>query len=128
MSTQLTQREQEYLDCETPMLSGKKAAVRVVGGFFASFGQALVMPTTVYTKADKGLVRTIREIRYTKYKKAVLRKKDGKPYKKDKKLLKKLNEKDFILAEDTFDADEYTKRVYEEYMKRQEELRAREEK
>ena len=121
MSTELTPREQEYLDCETPMLSGKKAAVRLIGGLFASLGQALIVPTTVYTKADKGLVRTIREIRYTKYKRAVLRKKDGKPDKKDEKLLKKLNEKDFILAEDTYDPDEYTKKVYEEYLKRQEE-------
>ncbi len=66
-------------------------------------------------------MRTVREIRYTKYKRAVLRKKDGKPDKKDEKLLKKLNEKDFILAEDTYDPDEYTRKVYEEYMKKNEE-------
>ena len=43
-------------------------------------------------------MRTIREIRYTKYKKAVLRKQNGTPEKNDGKLLKKLNKKDFVLG------------------------------
>lgn len=117
--TELTAKEREYLDCETPLLSGKKAAVRLVTGFFTSFGQSLLMPTSAYGKAERKMSRTIREISYTKYKKAVLRKQNGTPDKKDEKLLKKLNKKEFVLAEDTFDADEFQRKLYEEYMRKQ---------
>lgn len=117
MSAQITDRERAYLECETPMLSGSQAAMRLIGGIFASFGQALFSPSSSLGKADRGLLRTVREMRYTKYKKAVLRKQNGAPAKKDEKLLKKLNEKDFILAEDAYDPDEFTRQVYEEYMK-----------
>ncbi len=114
----LTDREQEYLDCETPMLSTGKAAARVGMGVFASILQSAFMPGNSYGKADRGLMRTVREIRYTKYKKAVLRKRDGNPAKNDANILAKLNKNDFILAEDTYDADEYTKKLYEEYMRK----------
>ena len=117
-NTELTPREREYLDCETPLLSGKKAALRLIGGFFASFGQALISPTTTYSKAERKMTRTVREITYTKYKKAVLRKQSGTPNKNDEKLLKKLNKKDFVLADDAFDADEFQRKLYEEYMKK----------
>lgn len=123
---ELTPREQEYLDCDTPLLPGGKAAKLLVLGTLASFGQALVSPTTVYGKAERKLTRTIKEMRYTKYKKAVLRKQSGTPIKKDEKLLKKLNQKDFIFAEDNYDPDEFTKQIYDAYMKRQEELRNKE--
>ena len=122
---QLTPREREYLECETPLLSGGKAALRLIGGFFASFGKAIVSPTTVYGKSEQKITRTVKEIRYTRYKKAVLRKQNGTPKKGDEKLLKKLNKKDFIFAEDAYDPDEFTKQIYEEYLKRQEELRNR---
>ena len=102
----LTLREQEYFDCNTPMLTGGKATGRLIAGFFASFGKAIISPTSTYEKADRGLMRTIREINYTKYKKAVLRKQAGTPKKNDEKLLKKLNRKPFVLSEDTFDPDE----------------------
>ncbi len=114
---ELTPREREYLDCQTPMISGGNAAMRIIGGVFASLGQTLVAPSTAYNKTEKKLMRTAREIRYTRYKKAVLRKQNGTPAKKDEKLLKKLNKKDFVLAEDTYDPDEFTRQVYEEYMK-----------
>ena len=65
-------------------------------------------------------MRTIREIRYTKYKKAVLRKQSGTPKKNDEKLLKKLNQKDFVFDVDNFDPDAYAKQLYEEYMKKHE--------
>ena len=117
MSAELTPREQEYLACETPLLTGGSAALRLVGGIFASMAQAVFMPGTSSGKADRGLMRTVREMRYTKYKKAVLRKESGTPLKKDEKLLRKLNQKDFVLAEDTYDADKFTQKVYEEYMK-----------
>lgn len=113
----LTPREREYLDCETPMISGGKAAGRIVLSVFASFGQTLISPSSAYGRAERKMTRTIREIQYTKYKKAVLRKQSGTPAKNDEKLLKKLNSKDFVLAEDTFDADEFTKKLYEEYMR-----------
>lgn len=117
MSTELTEREREYLDCEVPLLTGGKAAGRITLGVFASMAQAVFSPSSGYGKADRGLTRTIREIRYTKYKKAVLRKDAGTPQKNDEKLLKKVNEKDFIFAADNYDPDEFTKQVYEEYMK-----------
>ena len=117
--TELTPREREYLDCETPLLSGGKAAGRIILGVFASMAQAIFSPSSSYGKADRGLMRTAREIRYTRYKKAVLRKQSGTPKKNDAKLLKKLNSKDFVLAVDTYDPDEFTKQVYEEYMKKQ---------
>lgn len=119
-SKELTPKEREYLDCETPLLSGKKAALRLVSGFFTSFGKSLIVPSSAYGNAERKMTRTIREITYTKYKKAVLRKQSGTPNKNDEKLLKKLNSKDFVLAEDTFDADEFTKHIYEEYMKNRE--------
>jgi len=115
----LTERELEYLNCETPMISGGSAAVRLTTGIIGSVFQAAFTPGN--GKADRGLMRTVREIRYTKYKKAVLRKQNGKPEKKDAKILEKLNKKDFVLAEDTYDPDEFTRKVYEEYMKKNEE-------
>ena len=118
--TERTPREREYLDCETPLLSGGRAAGRVILGVLASMAQAVFSPSSNYGKADRGLARTVREIRYTKYKKAVLRKKAGTPQKNDEKLLKKLNRKEFVLAEDTYDLDEFTKQIYEEYMKNRE--------
>lgn len=115
--THLTEREREYLDCETPMLSGGSAAARVMTGVFASMAQAVFSPSSSYGKADRGLMKTFREIKYTRYKKAVLRKKDGVMTEKDKRLLVKLNKGDFVLAPDTYDPDEFTKKVYEEYMR-----------
>lgn len=115
---ELTDREQEYLDCETPLLSGGSAAARIITGIFASMAQAVFSPSSGYGKADRGLMRTVREIRYTRYKKAVLRKQSGSPKKNDDKLLKKLNGKDFVLAVDQYDPDEFTQQVYEEYMKK----------
>lgn len=117
-SADLTEREREYLECSTPMLSSGNAAMRIVTGVFASLAQAAFTPGN--GKADQSLMKTVREIRYTRYKKAVLRKRDGAPAKNDEKLLSKLNKSDFILAEDAFDPDEYTRQVYEEYMKKHE--------
>ena len=114
---ELTPREQEYRNCDTPLLTGGRAAMRIVTGVFASMAQALVSPSSSCGKADRGLMRTAREITYTKYKKAVLRKEAGTPLKKDARLLKKLNKKNFVLAVDNYDPDEFTKQVYEEYMR-----------
>ena len=114
----LTEREREYLDCETPMITKGSAAARLITGFFAGFFQTIFAPSSAYNKVDKRLMRTIREIRYTKYKKAVLRKQNGTPKKNDEKLLKKLNQKDFIFDVDNFDPDAYAKQLYEEYMKK----------
>lgn len=112
---ELTAREQEYLDCEVPLVSTGSAVVRVIMGIFASLLQAVFMPGI--NKADIALMKTIHEIRYTKYKKAVLRKLSGESTEKDKKTLKKLNEKPFVLEVDTYDADKYTQEMYEEYMR-----------
>ena len=115
---QLTQREKQYADCEIPLLSGGAAAMRVTGAFFASLGQAFL--PGLNNKANSKLISTVREIRYTKYKKAVLRKLDNQPKKGDEKILKKLNKTDFILAYETYDPDEFTEQLYEEYMSRKE--------
>lgn len=114
---ELTPREQEYLNCETPLITGGQATGRIILGTLASFGQALVSPSSVYGKAERKLTRTIREITYTKYKKAVLRKQSGTPKKNDDKILKKLNKKDFVFAADSYDPDAFTKQVYEEYLR-----------
>ena len=120
MSTgNLTERELEYLNCDVPMISRGSAAARLTAGIIASVFQAAFTPGN--GKADRGLMRTVREMRYTKYKKAVLRKQEGKPGKNDAKILDKLNKKEFILAEDTYDPDEFTRQVYEEYMNKNEE-------
>lgn len=113
---QLTEREQEYLNCEAPLLPGGTAALRLITGVFASVGQAVFSPSAGYGKADRGLMRTVREIRYTRYKQAVLRKRDGTIKSSDKRLLKKLNKRKFVLAEDTYDPDDFVKKVYEEYL------------
>ena len=113
---ELTELERQYLECETPMLGAGKATARITMGVFSSLLQATFMPGTSYGKADRGLMKTIREIKYTKYKKAVLRKSNGQSTAKDKKTLEKLNKTYFILEPDTYDADEYTRRVYEDYM------------
>ena len=97
------------------MVPKDAAAKRLTVGILTSLAQSIVTPGG--GKADQKLFRTIREIRYTKYKKAVLRKLDGTPEKNDEKLLKKLNKMEFVLGSDSFDADEYTRKVYEEYMK-----------
>ncbi len=116
--SKLTLREQEYLDCEVPMVSGGSAAARVAAGIVTSLVQSVVTPGA--GKADQKLFRTIREIRYTKYKRAVLRKLNGTPEKNDETILKKLNKKEFVLGSDSFDHDEYTRKIYEDYMKSRE--------
>ena len=115
MSDNLTEREREYLACEIPLISGGQAAGRLIGGFFVSLLQAAFTPGT--GKADTRLMRTAKEIKYSKYKKAVLRKEQGEPKKNDEKLLEKLNKKEFIFADETFDNDEFTRKIYEDYMR-----------
>jgi len=111
-----TERELEYLNCDVPMLSGADAAMRIIGAVFASLGSAILSPGA--GKADEKLIRTVRELRYTKYKKAVLRKRDGAEKKSDEKLLKRLNQNDFVLAYETYDSDAYAEQLYAEYMKK----------
>lgn len=110
---ELTPREREYIDCEVPMLQGGSAVMRFIGTFFVSLGQAFLPGLN---KADSKLIRTIREIRYTKFKKAVLRKLENSPKRGDEKILRKLNKTDFVLSFETYDPDEFTQQLYEEYM------------
>ena len=67
-------------------------------------------------------MHNIRMRTYAKYKAAVLRKAKGEPQKGDEKILRKLNKREFILAEETFDSDAFTAQVYEEYMQAHPEL------
>ena len=117
MSAELTETERAYLECETPMLSGGDAALRLIGGFFASFARAVVSPSSEYNNTDSKLIRTAKEILYTKYKKAVLHKAEGALTKRDTRVLKKLNRLPFVLAEDTYDPDKFVEEIYAEYMK-----------
>lgn len=116
-NTELTERERQYLDCDVALLSGGKAALRIFTGVLASCAQALFSPSSSYGKADRGLMRTAREIRYTRYKKAIIRKRDDCMKDGDEKLLAKINKKDFVLAPDIYDPDEFTMQIYEEYMR-----------
>lgn len=109
-----TEREREYLDCDAEKLSAGSAAMRIIGGVFASIGQAIFMPSSDMGKADRGLMRTFREMRYTRYRRAVERKRDGVMTERDTKLLAKLNKSEFILAQDVYDPDAYADRIYEE--------------
>ncbi len=121
MSEKLTEREREYLDCKEPMVSTKNAVMRIVGNVFAAFGQTIVMPSSAYSKTDRKIMRAVRDLRYTKYKKAVIRKQEGKLTKRDGRLLAKLNKKPFALENETFDSDEFKRQLYEDIMKRREE-------
>ena len=113
---EFTLREREYLDCRTPMLTRGQTAKGLTIGFLIGLLQAAFAPGM--DKGDKKLLSTGRLMRYTKFKKAVLRKQSGTPKKHDDKLLKKLNKKPFALETETFDADEYTRKLYEEYLDR----------
>lgn len=117
MSVLLTDREQAYLDCETPMISGSSAALRLTAGVIAAFFRAIVAPSSEYNKTDSKMIRTVREMRYTKYKKAVLRKRDSTPKKGDERLLAKINRIPFVLEEDAYDPDKFVEEIYAEYMK-----------
>ena len=110
----LTAREQEYLDCAEPMLTPGQTARALTVGFLIGLLQAVFTPGS--SRGDQKLIAASRRMRYTKYKKAVLRKRDSAPKKSDARLLKKLNKQPFALDIETFDADEYTRRLYEDYM------------
>ena len=109
----LTARELDYYVCETPMLSPSKAAGMLVSGFLIGILQAAFTPG--YDKGDSRIIKASKLIRYTKYKKAVLRKLENKPNKRDEKLLIKLNKQPFIFDLDT-DPDEFTRKIYEDYI------------
>lgn len=111
-----TDRESEYLNCDVPMLTTGQKVSGLTVGFLIGLLQAAFSPGS--DRGDRKLISTTRMMRYTKYKKAVLRKRDGTPKKRDEKLLRKLNKKPFVLEEETFDPDEYTRKLYEEYMEK----------
>ena len=113
---ELTLREREYLECDIPMISGGRIAKELTIGFLTGLLQAAFSPG--YSKGDSRIIRTTRLMRYTKYKKSVLRKTESTPKKGDEKLLKKLNSQPFAMDAET-DPDEFTARIYEEYMSRQ---------
>lgn len=109
-----TEKEQLYLDCPTPMLTTGQTVKGLTICFLIGLLQAAFSPGN--SKGDQKLLSTSRLMRYTKYKQAVLRKRDGTPKKRDEKLLKKLNKKPFALEFEEYDTDAYTQKLYEEYM------------
>lgn len=122
----LTEREKEYFDCEIEAPSAASSAASISGNivmsFLAALFRAVFVPSSSYGKADQRLMHNIRMRNYARYKAAVLRKAEGKPQKGDEKLLKKLNKKEFVLAEELYDPDAFTQQVYEEYMQAHPEL------
>ena len=113
---QLTDRERDYLSCDTPMLTPAQTFKGIAAGFFIGLLQAAFSPGN--DKGDRRILETARLIRYTRYKKAVLRKVSDTPKKSDGRLLSKLNKNPFVLEEETFDADVFTEKIYAEYMER----------
>ena len=113
MSAEPTPREREYLDCETPMITAGGIFKGLTIGLLIGLLQAAFSPG--FDKGDGRIIRTGRLMKYTKYKKAVLRKQAGAPAKGDDKLLKKLNSEPFIFDLDA-GPDEFIRRVYEERM------------
>ena len=67
-------------------------------------------------------MHNIRMAKYTRYKQAVLRKAKDEPRRGDEKILKKLNKKEFVLADELFDPDAFAAQLYEEYMQAHPEL------
>ena len=111
-----TEKEQMYLDCDTPMISAGTAARKLTSGILIGLATTVFAPAN--QKGERRIISTVHLMRDTKYKKAVLRKRDNTPKKHDAKLLMKLNKKDFVLEEKTFDPDEYARKLYEEYMEK----------
>ncbi len=111
-----TDRESEYLNCNVPLLTTGEKVRGLTVGFLIGLLQAAFTPGN--SKGNQKLLSTSRLMRYTKYKKAVLRKRDGTPKKRDEKLLRKLNKKPFVLDPDTYDPDEFTKKLYDAYMEK----------
>jgi hypothetical protein len=112
----LTDREREYFYSEVPILTTAETLKGLTAGFLIGLLQAAFSPGN--DKGDRKLMETARLIRYTRYKKAVLRKASGAPKKGDEKLLLKLNKNPFVLEKETFDADAFTAQIYEEYMEK----------
>ena len=110
---ELTDREQEYLDCSEPQISRGEAARGLTVGFLIGILEAAFSPGN--DKGDSRLIKTSRRIRYTRYKKAAERKRDGCLSAKDAKILKKLNSEPFVY--DIYDPDEFMKNTYEAYMR-----------
>lgn len=117
----LTEKELDYLNCDVPTIDGGRFALHAVRGFLIAFitavFRALFMPSSDFSKSDSRLIQHIRLRKYTKFKMAVERKAAKTPQKGDEKILRKLNRTDFVLSEETFDPDEFTRKVYEDYMK-----------
>ena len=109
-----TDREREYLECDVPMPTRAQTVKGLTVGFITGLLQAAFTPGN--SKGDQRILSASRLMRYKKYKQAVLRKRDQTPKKRDEKLLRKLNKKPFILDLDTYDPDEYTRKMYEEYL------------
>lgn len=122
----LTEREKEYFDCEIKAPTSASSAASITGGIalslIAAMARAIFVPSTDYSKSDRRLMHHLRMRKYAKYKAAVLRKAKGEAEPGDQKILAKLNQKEFVLAEEVFDADAYTAKLYEEYMQAHPEL------
>ena len=118
----LTEQERLYFDCKTEAPSGKQSAAAItknmLASFFSMLFRAVLAQTSAPSKADRRLFEAIKLKRYAKFKAAVLRKAAGTRRKGDEKLLKKLNKAPFVLSEETYDPDEYTRQLYEEYMEK----------
>lgn len=122
MSNQeFTELEKRYLDDKTQMLSLSKTVLRYTLGAVAVIFSSLISPSAESNNIPfSGYIKNTKKLsRYTKFKKAVIRKQDGKSKKSDSKILSRLNSSNYALDEEKDSAveDENIKEIYDEYMR-----------
>lgn len=115
----LTEKELRYIECDTPMSSLFVTVMKITIGVIISLvGLLLTAASSSSPAADKFLKNTLKSAKYTKYKKAVIRKQNSASKKSDAKLLRKINSTDFVFSqtETTNDSfDEELIRIYSQH-------------
>ena len=113
----LTQKELEYLNCNEKMIGAAEAFFGVILGLLVLMVSSIMSPSAESNVGGSYFSKKIRQIKYKKYKKAVLRKASKALKKSDLKTLVKLNHSDFALNDPKDAEDELKAKIYNEYMK-----------
>ncbi len=118
---EFTELEKRYLDDKTQMLSLSKTVLRYTLGAVAVIFSSLISPSAESNNIPfSGYIKNTKKLsRYTKFKKAVIRKQNGTIKKTDSKILSTLNSTNYALDEEKEPAveDENIKEIYDEYMR-----------
>lgn len=118
---EFTELEKRYLEDKTQMLSPSKTVLRYTLGAVAVVFSSLLSPSAESNNIPfSGYIKNTKKLsRYTKFKKAVLRKQNGTSKKFDSKILSTLNSTNYALDEEKGSAveDENIKEIYDEYMR-----------